>query len=236
MLRSKSNAAARPMVPYLRTPTSEEEVAYWTTAPTDTRKPGGREISKNAGSQSAPVSGSRAIPAMGGTAELSGGIQNSPSGGTRPPGTTVGQGGLPNGTQPSDTANQGGVIDENWSQNMGARLNNAMGQMTPISGQENDRAAQANPPKSAFEPSNHFIGTMRGLLARNLGQYVVATFLVGPQNIMTWEGFLHSVGEDYLVLYQPSRRRYASAELNGLKFIEFYEPNNVIPGYGETYR
>jgi|GEM_PF-435245 len=226
------------MVPYRRTPTSEEEVAYWTNVPPNTGNSGSPSPNTGgtAGAQVLPANGSRAVPVMEENEELFSEIKSSLGSGKQIPGA-AGQGGFAGGPQPSDTANRDGGIGGSGSQKMGMNPKSAMDRMTPISGQESDGIAQENPPKSAFEPSsNHFIGTMRGLLARNLGQYVVATFLVGPQSIMTWEGFLHSVGEDYLVLYQPSRRRYASAELNGLKFIEFYEPNNIIPGYGETYR
>jgi len=233
LLRSQSNGVTRPLVPYLRTPTSEEEVPYWTNEPSGSGISGNQGAFQNAGGitgrQTLPINGSRAIPVINENDELLNNAHSITGRTAQAPDTT--------GQPPTEPTELGGWADENWNQNMGMNLDNPINQMTPISGQGGTGTAPTPPPKSAFEPSsNAYVGTMRGLLARNLGQYVVATFLMGPQNIMTWEGFLHSVGENYLVLYQPSRRRYASAELSGLKFIEFYEPNNVIPGFGETYR
>lgn len=218
------------MAPYLRAPTSEEEVPYWTNELSDAGTSGNQGTIQNAGGtagrQTLPTNRSRVVPVINENNELLNDTRNGEAYASDTTGKTL-----------AEPKEQGGWTDENWNQNMGMNLDNPMGQMTSISGQGGAGALPTNPTKSAFEPSsNAYVGTMRGLLARNLGQYVVATFLMGPQNIMTWEGFLHSVGENYLVLYQPSRRRYASAELSGLKFIEFYEPNNVIPGFGETYR
>lgn len=42
--------------------------------------------------------------------------------------------------------------------------------------------------------------SIRGLLARNLGYYIVASFLMGTQQAIQWEGILASVGNDYLVI------------------------------------
>jgi hypothetical protein len=72
-------------------------------------------------------------------------------------------------------------------------------------------------------------GSLRALLAKNIGHYVVATFLVGTQNPVSWEGFLHSIGNDYLVLYQPDQGRYVTGDLYALKFVEFEGTRGVVP-------
>lgn len=77
-------------------------------------------------------------------------------------------------------------------------------------------------------------GSLKGLLARNLGHYVVATFLVGTQSPVSWEGFLHSVGNDYMVIYQPDQGRYITGDFYSLKFVEFHDTAGVrpsCPGY-----
>ena len=65
--------------------------------------------------------------------------------------------------------------------------------------------------------------SIRGLLARNLGYYIVASFLMGTQQAIQWEGILASVGNDYLVIYQPDQNRFVSGDIYSLKFVEFHE-------------
>ena len=65
-------------------------------------------------------------------------------------------------------------------------------------------------PASGREVTN---SSVRGLLARNLGYYVVASFLMGTQQAIQWEGILASVGNDYLVIYQPDQNRFVSGDI-----------------------
>lgn len=84
------------------------------------------------------------------------------------------------------------------------------------------------------DPSNRREVTessVKGLLARNLGYYIVASFLMGTQRAIQWEGILASVGNDYLVIYQPDQNRYVSADIYALKFVEFHESQNPCAGY-----
>ena len=73
--------------------------------------------------------------------------------------------------------------------------------------------------------------SIRGLLARNLGYYVVASFLMGTQQAIQWEGILASVGNDYLVIYQPDQNRFVSGDIYSLKFVEFHENQSAGTGY-----
>ena len=66
-------------------------------------------------------------------------------------------------------------------------------------------------------------GSLKAMLARNEGNYVVATFLVGTQGTVSWEGILHDVGNDFVTIYQPGRERYVVIEIYSLKYIEFYD-------------
>ena len=68
-----------------------------------------------------------------------------------------------------------------------------------------------------------YMGSWKALLSRYEGSYVVATFLVGTQNTISWEGILFDVGNDYLTIYQESRDRYIVSDYYSLKFIEFYD-------------
>lgn len=64
------------------------------------------------------------------------------------------------------------------------------------------------------------------LLAQNLGRYVVVSFLMGTQQSVVAEGVLYEIGNDYLVLYQPVRDSYITADLYSVKFVEFRAADN----------
>ena len=64
-------------------------------------------------------------------------------------------------------------------------------------------------PLSVEEAHN---GSIKAMLARNEGNYVVATFLVGTQGTVSWEGILYDVGNDFITIYQPGRERYIVME------------------------
>lgn len=66
-------------------------------------------------------------------------------------------------------------------------------------------------------------GSMKSLLLRNVGNYVVATFLIGTQTTVSWEGILYDVGNDYLAIYQSGRDQYIVSDLYSLKYVEFYD-------------
>lgn len=68
-----------------------------------------------------------------------------------------------------------------------------------------------------------YAGSTKAMLRRNLGNYVVATFLVGTQNTVSWEGVLYDVGNDYVTIYQPGRDRYIVNDIYSLRYTEFYD-------------
>lgn len=72
--------------------------------------------------------------------------------------------------------------------------------------------------------AENYHASLKSLLARNVGSYVVATFHLGTPQAVVWQGILHTVGNDYIVLYQPDRGRYISGDLYALKFVEFHDP------------
>ena len=87
----------------------------------------------------------------------------------------------------------------------------------PESGEERQETAAVRPVMTGEGPQS----SLKGLLSRNLGCYVAATFLVGSRQIATWEGILDSVGNDCVVLYQPQSDSYLACDLYALKFVEF---------------
>jgi len=68
-----------------------------------------------------------------------------------------------------------------------------------------------------------FLGSMRAMLLRNRGNFVVATLLIGTQGTTAWEGLLYEVGNDYFVIYQTGRQRYIACDIYALKYMEFYD-------------
>lgn len=71
--------------------------------------------------------------------------------------------------------------------------------------------------------SEAFLGSMKSMLLRNRGSFVTATFLIGTQGTTTWEGILHDVGNDHIIIFQPGRQRYIACDIYSLKYIEFYD-------------
>lgn len=69
--------------------------------------------------------------------------------------------------------------------------------------------------------------SLRSLLDRNVGYFVVVTSLVGTQQSVTWQGVLHTVGSDYIVLYQPDYERYISCDFYSIKFVQFHNVKGV---------
>ena len=75
--------------------------------------------------------------------------------------------------------------------------------------------------------SDAYQASLRSLLARNVGYFIVATFLAGTQRMVTWQGILHTVGNDYLVIYQPDYERYISCDFYALKFVQFHNTQST---------
>ena len=80
---------------------------------------------------------------------------------------------------------------------------------------------------SPADSSEAYQASLRSLLARNVGYFVVCTFQIGTQQMVTWQGVLHTVGSDYLVLYQPDYERYISCDFYALKFVQFHDVKGV---------
>ena len=68
-----------------------------------------------------------------------------------------------------------------------------------------------------------YLGSLKAMLLRNKGNYIVATFLVGTQGTVSWEGILYEVGNDYVTIYQPGRDRYIVNDMYSLRYMEFYD-------------
>lgn len=75
--------------------------------------------------------------------------------------------------------------------------------------------------------SEVYQASLKNLLARNIGHYVVATFQMSGQGTVSVPGILYTVGNDYIVLYQPANGRYVTGDLYGLKFVDFHDAESV---------
>ncbi len=119
------------------------------------------------------------------------------------PGTSAGMG-------PGMAPNSGGMDMEELARSGTGRLNMQHGLAADV----------IEAPTTVNEA---YLGSLKAMLARNLGNYIVATFLVGTQNTVSWEGILYDVGNDYLTIYQEGRDRYIVSDMYALKFMEFYD-------------
>ena len=119
----------------------------------------------------------------------------------------------------------------------------AAGARTPAAGENGGRSAMMSgaplpaPPRlaelrsglpqevitSPLTTQEAYLGSLKAMLSRYVGSYIVATFLVGTQYTVSWDGVLFDVGNDYLTIYQEPRDRYIVGDYYSLKFIEFYD-------------
>jgi hypothetical protein len=116
-----------------------------------------------------------------------------------------------------------------------AQPGNAMGNMTAMPGQSlsggqmpgSTLNLKNNLPSEVIESptttDEAYRGSMKAMLGRNIGNYIVATFLIGTQGTISWEGVLYEVGNDYIIIYQQSRDRYIVGDIYSLKYVEFYD-------------
>lgn len=70
-----------------------------------------------------------------------------------------------------------------------------------------------------------YLGSMQAMLAREIGAYIGAVFIVGTGQMLRVEGRLTEVGNNYIVVYQQPRQMYVSCDLNSLRFVELFEKN-----------
>ena len=81
-------------------------------------------------------------------------------------------------------------------------------------------------PSSAQEA---YQGSLRGMLGREIGAYIAATFLMGNGELVRWAGRLYEVGNNYIAIYQQEQGRYVVGDLNSLRFVEFSETGRQTP-------
>ena len=79
-------------------------------------------------------------------------------------------------------------------------------------------------------------GSMQQILARNIGEYIVAEFLIGTERIMRKQGILYFVGRSFVTLYDDMHNNYIVCDIFSIKFVYFYYPGqrpsrnfNVLP-------
>lgn len=127
-------------------------------------------------------------------------------------------------TRIPNTANQQGGMNGGMS-NMGSM--GGMHNMNGMSGMSSGLQMQNNLPTEVIEApttvNEAYLGSLKAMLMRNRGNYIVATFLIGTQNTVSWEGILYDVGNDYVTIYQPGRDRYVVTDMYSLKYMEFYD-------------
>lgn len=97
------------------------------------------------------------------------------------------------------------------------------GQMVQNSGLNMSNRLPSEVIESPTTVNEAYLGSLKAMLHRNKGNYIVATFLVGTQNTVSWEGILYEVGNDYVTIYQPGRDRYIVIDMYSLKYMEFYD-------------
>ena len=121
------------------------------------------------------------------------------------------------GSMPSGGMRPMGTVMGPAAQMNGGTMNQMSGGMSVRSG------LPAEVIESPTTTQEAYLGSLKAMLSRYVGSYIVATFLVGTQSTVSWEGTLFDVGNDYLTIYQEPRDRYIVSDYYSLKFIEFYD-------------
>ncbi len=77
-----------------------------------------------------------------------------------------------------------------------------------------------------YTPQNSedtYLGSLKAMLNNNVGNHIIASFLIGSRDLMSLEGTLYEVGNNYLTIYQEALKRYVIGDYYSLKFAEFPE-------------
>ena len=103
------------------------------------------------------------------------------------------------------------------------RMTDWSGEVTPMGSLDMRNHLPSEVITDPISMEEAYRGSLKAMLKKNVGNYVVATFLVGTQSTTSWEGILYDVGNDYMTIYQEGRDRYIVSDIYSLKFIEFYD-------------
>lgn len=128
--------------------------------------------------------------------------------------------------QPTRPPTQQGSAAETYQQmlNGAAGIGEKLGEIPPENvGYTQENIEMLENPMTVQEANQT---SWKTLLAQNLGRYVLVSFLLGTQQTVVAEGVLYEIGNDYIVLYQPVRDSYITADLYSVKFVEFRTADN----------
>ncbi len=81
------------------------------------------------------------------------------------------------------------------------------------------------PPQNNFD-TEEMIGSMQYILAKNIGEYVVAEFLIGTERLMRKQGILYFVGTSFVTLYDDQNNNFIICDIFSIKFVYFYFPGD----------
>ncbi|MEE0060154.1 MAG: hypothetical protein UE295_04930 [Acutalibacteraceae bacterium] len=91
------------------------------------------------------------------------------------------------------------------------------------------------PPQQNFN-TPEMQGSMQKILSDNIGEYVVAEFLIGTDRMTRKQGILYFVGTSFVTLYDDVHNNYIVCDIFSIKFVYFYYPGqrpsrnfNVLP-------
>lgn len=140
---------------------------------------------------------------------------------------------------PGDVMNGNGNQMTNQMQSQGQNQGQAQGQggMPPAAQPTQEQTGNqldmqhglsADVIGSPISVEEAYLGSMRGMLGRQIGAYIAATFLMGNGELVRWEGRLFEVGNNYLIIYQQVQGRYIVGDLNSLRFVEFSESGDSV--------
>ena len=68
-----------------------------------------------------------------------------------------------------------------------------------------------------------YLGSFSSVLRENMGAYVVIEFLIGTQNLISKEGLLYNVGNNFVTIYNDVNNYYTVCDFYSIKFVNFFD-------------
>lgn len=132
---------------------------------------------------------------------------------------TANNGGNTGNSSSSNNSNNNSSSSSSVQQNN----NSNMGNMNWLEEQIKEHPEFRTPPQQTFD-EEEMAGSIQKILAENIGNYIVAEFLIGTDRMMRKQGYLYHVGTSYITLYDDENENFILCDIFSVKFVYFYMP------------
>lgn len=103
-------------------------------------------------------------------------------------------------------------------------MQNSYNMMNNMQNRANQPTLQV-PEQQSFD-TPEMRGSIQQILAENIGEFVVAEFILGTQSETRKQGILIHVGMSFITLFDDVRNIYIVCDIFSIKFVYFYRPGD----------